>query len=316
MIGTLLILGPQRPSGNLSTALAGVGVSGRVALITAGWRHDESELDALRADLRGGIGCETVHLPLYRWFDECMSGSPDLAAAWRLQRDRVLAFKALYRVRLASDFNVVQQLRARQVRNADVHDAELADAGRVLRELDARVAERLDAYRRSAGVVSEPWTHPAVAPLHARIAETLDGCAAVAVAGGHAAVLLNRLRFFGLRTLLPGMLARGGVVAAWSAGAMALTERVVLYYDDPPEGPSEPEILDRGLGLLRGRVLFPHARRRLRLDQPGRLQQLQARFGTCLGLENGALIQVQDGVWQDRSVPGSLLHLALAEGGS
>lgn len=313
MLGTLLILGPQRPSGNLSTALAGAGVAGRVALITAGWRHDEGETDALRADLRGGVGGDTVHLPLYRWFDECMASAPDLAAAWREQRDRVLAFKALYRVRLAADFDVVQQLHARPVRVAHVHDTELEDAGRVLRELDARVPERLDAYRSSAGLASQPWTHPVVAPLHARIAETLDGCAAVAVAGGHAAVLLNRLRFFGLGALLPNVLARGGVVAAWSAGAMALTERVVLFYDDPPEGPSEPEILDRGLGLLRGHVLFPHARRRLRLDQPGRLQQLQARFGVCLGLENGALMEVRDGVWRDRSVPGSLLRLVPAE---
>ena len=135
-------------------------------------------------------------------------------------------------------------------------------------------------------------------------------CDAVVIAGGHVAVLLNRLLFFDMDQRIAELMARGGTVAAWSAGAMALSERVVLFYDDPPEGPSEPEVLDRGLGLIRGKTLFPHARRRLRLDTPDRLRMLQARFGECVGLENGAWVEISDGGWQDYSEPDSLLHLS------
>ena len=97
---------------------------------------------------------------------------------------------------------------------------------------------------------------------------------------------------------------------------MVLSERVVLYYDDPPEGPSEPEVLDRGFGLLTERTLFPHPHQRLRLDSPDRLTLLEERFGTCLGLENGAFIQVRDGKWRDRSLDGSLLRLTSQEDAS
>ena len=90
---------------------------------------------------------------------------------------------------------------------------------------------------------------------------------------------------------------------------MALSERVVLFYDDPPEGANEPEILDRGLGLLRDHTLFPNARRRLRVADKDRLRLLGVRFGTCLGLENGAHLSVSDSGWEDRSAPDTLLRL-------
>jgi hypothetical protein len=45
------------------------------------------------------------------------------------------------------------------------------------------------------------------------------------------AVLVNRLRLFGL-----GDLVADKTVFAWSAGAMAVSERVVLFHDDPPQG--------------------------------------------------------------------------------
>ena len=154
------------------------------------------------------------------------------------------------------------------------------------------------------------WRLDAVRPYHDAIRERLDRCGSLAIAGGHVAVLLNRLRFFGLDVLIPDLLDRGGVVAGWSAGAMVLCDRVVLFYDDPPEGPSEPEILDRGLGLIDSRLVFPHARRRLRLDNPERLRLLEARFGRCIGLDNGAWVRLYDGGFEDRSEPGTCTVLS------
>jgi hypothetical protein len=94
---------------------------------------------------------------------------------------------------------------------------------------------------------------------------------------------------------------------------MVLCERVVLFYDDPPEGPSEPEVLDRGLGLITSRLVFPHAKRRLRLDNPERLQLLEARFGRCIGLDNGAWVRLYDGGFEDRSEPGACTVLSRSE---
>jgi hypothetical protein len=58
-------------------------------------------------------------------------------------------------------------------------------------------------------------------------------------------------------------------VFAWSAGAMAVTDRVVLFHDSPPAGPpATPRSSAHGLGLFPGVVALPHARRRLRLEGP------------------------------------------------
>lgn len=306
MSGTVLILGPQRPKPNLAGVLDARAVQGPVAVISAGWRHDEAELGALRRD----IGRPVVHLPLYRWFDEVLAAAPDLAAAYRVRQDRIKAFKSLVRTRLSAAFGTILRLHAQRVDDAALHEAELIDAVRVLRELDARVLVGCDAIRAEAGLALAPWLHPAVAPLHARIDAALAECGTVAIAGGHVAVLLNRMEFFGMRGLLTRHHAGGGLVTAWSAGAMVLAERVVLFYDDPPEGPSEPEVLDRGFGLLKGRTLFPHARTRLRLDQADRLRLLEARFGTCTGLESGAALAVEGGQWTELGSPGSVLRLS------
>lgn len=305
MSGTVLVLGPQRPRPNLSRLLDARGVSGPVAVVSAGWRHDEAELEPFQRDIARPV----VSLPLYRWFDEILTANPELAAAYRARQDRIKAFKNLIRTRVSAAYGVVLRLAAQRVEDDELHRMELDDALRAVRDLDRRALEGCEAIRRDAGLVRESWTHPAVAPFRERIRQTLEDCGTLCIAGGHVAVLLNRLEFFGMRDLVVAHHAAGGTVAAWSAGAMVLTERVVLFYDDPPEGASEPEVLDRGFGLLRGRTLFPYARSRLRLDQPDRLRLLRSRFGDCVGLENGAALVVEGDTWTDMGTPGSRVVL-------
>ena len=81
-------------------------------------------------------------------------------------------------------------------------------------------------------------------------------------------------------------------VVAWSAGAMVLTERVVLFGDFGPEGASEAEVYDRGLGRVPGVVALPHARRRLRLDDHDRCAAMARRFVDrhCLLLDDGTAL--------------------------
>jgi hypothetical protein len=100
-------------------------------------------------------------------------------------------------------------------------------------------------------------------------------------------VLLDCLRLFDVRPA-------DRVVVAWSAGAMALAERVVLFHDFAPQGDTPPEVHDVGLGVFTGVVPLPHARRRLRLDDEARSSVLARRLGParCLVLDDGVRVDV------------------------
>jgi hypothetical protein len=86
------------------------------------------------------------------------------------------------------------------------------------------------------------------------------------------------------------------VVIAWSAGAMALTERVLLFHDRAPHGPAHAEFLDAGLGWIPGCVLLPHARRRLRTGDAERMAELARRAAParCVVLDDGARLDLSE----------------------
>ena len=86
------------------------------------------------------------------------------------------------------------------------------------------------------------------------------------------AVIRNRLLLLGLADALAPL-----PVLAWSAGAMVLTPRVVLFHDRLPGGSARPEILGDGLSLLPGIALFPDARIRLDLEDRQSLAELSGR---------------------------------------
>ena len=79
-------------------------------------------------------------------------------------------------------------------------------------------------------------------------------------------------------------LVAGRIVFAWSGGAMAVSERVVLFHDDPPQGAGASEVLDAGLGLVPGVVVLPQPETRLRLERKERVQGLVRRFAPALCL--------------------------------
>jgi hypothetical protein len=123
----------------------------------------------------------------------------------------------------------------------------------------------------------------------------LANVAAVAIAGGHVAVLLNRLRLLDVTTR-----ARQMPVVAWSAGAMACSDRVVLFHDDPAYGRGHPEAFENGLGLAPGVVPFPHARHRLRLDDAARVAAASLRFApaTCVPMDENARVAWDGARWR------------------
>lgn len=303
MPGTLHVLGPQRPTPNVPDVLANLPVDGRVVLISAGWRHEETDAPAALARL----GVQVTHLPLYDWFEQIRAASPEIGALWKQRQAGVLSFKAAYRERVGAALEALRRLRQRRDADARVNDEEIADALEDVRRLDARVVRRTGELFDRVPEARHPWEHPAVQRHRAAIEAALDGAGAVLVAGGHVGVLVSRLRFFGVEPLLHQAVARGTHVVAWSAGAMALSERIVLFYDDPPEGEAWPELFDRGAGLLPDAVFLPHARRRLRLDDAERVGLLASRFGPapCIGLELGAHLAWDGAQWRTRGAPGT-----------
>jgi hypothetical protein len=69
---------------------------------------------------------------------------------------------------------------------------------------------------------------------------------------------------------------------------MAISERVLLFHDHPPQGAGNAEIFEAGLGLVRGAVFLPHASSRLALDDRTRVALLARRLSpaACLTLDD------------------------------
>ena len=285
----LVLLGPQRLQPTLTRAMSELGTSGQVAAITAGWRDREDEDDELREHLGGRV----VNLELYRRAEELFETDTRLFEGHRQRQDRLREAQRLYRRRLRHALAAARELLAIE------GDSELLVQGRrdavaAVRDLDARHLETVrDIHRRFRREV-RPDRRAGLRRHRAELSRLLAGCGSLAIAGGHVAVLLNRLRLFDLLYL-----AADRPIFAWSAGAMALAERVVVFHDSPPQGAGDAEVLETGLGRLRGLLPFPHARRRLRLGDRLRVCLLGRRFAPsiCVALDEGDHLRREGDGW-------------------
>ncbi len=297
MAGTLHLLGPQRPTPNLPEVLASLPSSGPVVYITAGWRHDENDDEALQRD----IGSRGKLLPIYAWFEELARTAPALFQAYHAKQQEIRKLKAQYRLRLDPSVAAVRILNEQLELNPDSSflRAEFDDAIEVLRGLNRRFVAHSERIGEAFEAEHEPHQHPRIAPRIAQIQQILGEANAVLIAGGHVGVLLNRLEFFGVGPALTRAMESGTHTIAWSAGAMSLCDEVILFHDDPPMGKLNPEILDRGLGLAPNLVVLPHARERLTLDNKALVNLFAARFAPspCIGMENGAWLQSDGERW-------------------
>lgn len=304
----LQVLGPQRPTPNAPACLEEFGGEGTVLVLTAGWRHEETDDEALRRHL----GPDVVVLPLYTWFEVVMKELPELRAAYRARQDAWIRMRQLHRLRLTPALDVVRSLWAAGTSGDDpVMTRELSAAMAHVRDLDRQMCDHVEAIRAEhAEAIGAQKGHKVVSNMLEKARKAVEDARVVVITGGHVAVLLNRIRFFGVDEALRTRHASGGNIVAWSAGAMILTERVVLFYDDPPDGPSHPELLGRGLGLVEDIVMLPHAHQRLRLDDADRVALLSQRMGTaCIGLENGAWLARDGQEWVNRAEPHTAVRL-------
>ena len=274
------LLGPQRRP-TLDTVAASLGLARPIATITAGWQEREPDDGALSEQL----GFRDVNLSLYgRWLD-VQDRNPDFAAAERQLRGVLEEVQEIYLLRLDHALQAVYAIQRRSGHDRLRADA-LAEAIAAVRELDAAHLHRTSDVRGEFYQAWRPHDRPVIAEHRASVARLLGEAAALVVAGGHVGVLAHTLH------LLDVAPPPRSPVIAWSAGAMALTDRIVLFHDRSPQGSGHPEVFGQGLGVLRGVVPLPHARARLLLDDAPRMAVFARRFAParCVLLENGTRV--------------------------
>jgi hypothetical protein len=278
----VILLGPQRRP-TVDTVIRSLSLSSApVATITAGWlerESDDGELGVL-------VGGRSVNLGLYRRWLDVQDSDAAYAAAERRRNSVLEELQETYLVRLDYALQAVYALRRH-----DHFDA-LGEAIDAVRALDAAHLRHLNNVRGEFFERVRPHDRPAIAGHRAAVAALLGDSAALVIAGGHVGVLADVLHLFNVAAFM------GGPVIAWSAGAMALTERIVLFHDRSARGPGHPEIYGSGLSVLRDVVLLPHARARLLLDDTARMAVFAQRFepARCVLLDTGTRIDM-DNPW-------------------
>ena len=286
----LTLLGPQRLEPNLRTAFDRHAVGDRVAVISAGWQEREGELDELSEHLERS----TTDLELHRRLEEVFAEDRELFSLHRERQDRLQEIQRLYRYRLDFVIEPARELLRRRG-DSELLEAERVSAIAAVERLDREHLERIIQVHREFEERVRPVDRPSIVRHRDALRSAIEDCGAVAIAGGHVAVLLNRMRLFGVVDLFGDR-----PVFAWSAGAMALSERIVLFHDSPPQGAGSAEVLDQGLGLAPSIVPLPHAGKRLRLDDPFRVALFARRFepAVCALLEAGTTLEWREGRWQ------------------
>jgi hypothetical protein len=284
---TAVLLGAQRFEPSLASAVKEVGVEGKIAIVTAGWQEREDEDEELSRDLSRG----TVNLNLYKRGEQLFREDREFAKAHKERQNLLRALQDVYRLRLEHALAAERVVRESKQPEGIRDEVERAciDA---IRDLDAWHLSQCARVRAEFNATWQPLHRPAIARHRGDLIEALSECGAVAIAGGHVAVLVNRLLLFGLETLIGAR-----TLFAWSAGAMAVSQRVVLFHDDPPQGRGASEVLDAGLGLVRDVVVFPEPERRLKLDDVPSVHLMVRRFAPsrCIAFPARASVVIQNG---------------------
>jgi hypothetical protein len=282
----IVLCGAQHPDPALPRVLRELGITGPAAVITAGWQEREGEPGVIPDP-----GVPVVDLGLHARGEQVFADDAELAEAYKARQLKLKVMQDFYRVRLD---HAEQAARAVSVRIADPELAaeELVASLSVIRHIDREHLARCRAVHAGFAAAVRPQDRPVVARHIEELRQLIAPAEVVVIAGGHVAVLLNRLRLFAIAEL-----AGARPIVAWSAGAMALTERVVLFHEDPPHGQAISEVLDEGLGLARDLVVLPEPRLRLHLEDAGRVGELAQRYAParCIAVDSGAQLWIDGG---------------------
>lgn len=277
-----VLLGAQRFDPTLGSTVSMHGIKGRFAMITAGWQEREPEDDELAAHLGGNA----VNLRLHARGNDLFAKDPELHKAHRERQVLLRHLQEVYRIRLDHASEAEHEV-AHYDMPERMRDEVIGTSIEAIKALDTWHLEKCASVRQEFDERMKLDSREELQRHREDIARDLEGCAAVAIAGGHVALLVNRLFLFGLDKLIGDR-----AVFAWSAGAMAVTERIVLFHDDPPQGHIARQVLDVGLGIVPKTVVFPNPERRLDLKATERIAVLARRFApaTCLVLPDRSYV--------------------------
>lgn len=277
-----VLLGPQQRRASLGAALRVLGREGPVALVTAGWQEREDQDDELIAQL----GRKVVNLRLYERAEALFREDEELFQAHRARQDQLRQIQEYYRLRLERHFDAALDIDRKSAGTSFQLDEERVSMEQTHR-LDQDHLERVTALREAFELQTRPFERKAVARHRAELKKVLSVTGVLAIAGGHVAVLLNRLRLFGLTELLGDH-----ALLAFSGGAMVTGERLVLFHEHPPEGAGISEVLEQGLGWHQGVLPLPDPRLRLELKNPFRVSWMARRYAPsrCVALDHGDFV--------------------------
>lgn len=286
-MSSVTLLGPQFREPNLKFALRELGISGPLVAITAGWQEREAENDELRAH----VELPVADLQLYARTEQVFARDAELQGAHRRRQARLREMQDLYRLRLEHAKDAARELLALDGDLEILRKARRASLG-ALRALDREHLRAIEREHAAFRREHRPQQRASVVRHIDELRQLIQPAAAVLIAGGHVAVLANRLRLFDLRRLVAGK-----PVIAWSAGAMAIAGRIVLFHDHPPQGAGNAEVFDAGLGLLADVVPLPQAQARLALHNSERLMLFARRFAPaqCVTLDHGSILHWESG---------------------
>jgi hypothetical protein len=268
-----ILLGPQR-----RPTLGSVRLPGPFATVTAGWQEREPDDGELRALLGGQV----VNLELYRRWLDVLERDPEYELAERGLQGVLGELTEEYLLRLDYALQAVYALQRRTSGDS------VAEAVAGVQSLDAAHLARVNEVRGEFFDRVRPHDRPVIASHRSAVTGLLGDAAALVVAGGHVGVLTEVLHLFNVAAAL------SSPVIAWSAGAMALADRIVLFGDRSAYGPGHPEVYGSGLSVVRDVVLLPHAKARLLLDDVPRMAVFAQRFAParCLPLEAGTRVEL------------------------
>jgi hypothetical protein len=294
MPAAVILLGPQRHVRLVADAVASVAGDDRapVALVSAGWEEREAEDQEFREHVQRPV----VNLAVWARVERIFEHDRELLAALRERHDTLRRVQELYRLRLLGAIEPVRELLRRHGKEpwllAERHDALV-----MLQGLDSQHMARVAQIHGEFEELWRPAERAAVQRERRELQRQLQGVSCLCIAGGHIAVLLHRLRLFdvlGLHGERP--------VIAWSAGAMALCERIVLFHDTPPQGSSCAEVMEAGFARAPAVVALPHAKQRLDVADDRNVQLFARRFAPsmCVLLDEGARLDWDGERWSAR----------------
>lgn len=282
-----LLLGPQRPVRNLATAVDAAGIPQEpVAVISAGWQEAEGDIDDVKELVRRPL----LDLQLYRRAENIFAADKRLAEAYRQRQDRAIELQLLYQIRLRRLLLAAREIM-RSNADPELVAPEVRHAISQLRALDRHHLHRMQSIYADFESEFSSHTSDLLAEHVADINKILTQAPTILLTGGNLIVLLNRLRMFGVHRQLDQH-----HLIAWSAGAMVLGDLIVLYHDRLPHGRRDPEVLAPGCGVLPGYAFLPDAQRRLRLNDPIRVDLMSRRFApsVCVTLDSGSQLLLNE----------------------